>query len=103
MEKRFITPLNLKYKETSIIPWHLSYEADPDSLSEMIGGEVVKFEYIEKYDVDKPESLQALKIACKEVFGLEYSLVEAIWRMRRPDLPLKVWYKVNMHKQICLN
>lgn len=90
-------PVNIKYKEIYILPWHLSDEANPDSLYKCIGGEIVKMEYLAKYDTGKDyEELNNLSL---ELFGMDFAVMLAVWEKRRPDLPLKIWYKVKMHKQ----
>lgn len=99
MKKPFVALCNIKYKEYSILPWHLSYEGNPDWLFGCIGGEVVKMEYLAKYDIDKAEDMESLNEVCKELFGMEFNIMMAVWAKRRPDLPLKVWYKVKMHLQ----
>lgn len=90
---------HLKYNEVNILPWHLSNQSNPDTLYGCVGGEVVKMEYLEIYDRNIPEDAEALDSLCKDLFGMCFDLMLAIWHKRRPDLPLDIWYKVKMHLQ----
>lgn len=89
--------VNIKYNETYLLPWHLSDEENPDSLYQCVGGEVVKMEYLAKYDID--QDYEELDNVSHELFGMDFAVMMAVWKKRRPDLPLKIWYKVKMHKQ----
>lgn len=99
MERPFVVPYNIKYNQTSILPWHLAQEGNPDALYQCVGGEVVKMEYLGLYDAEEPEDAQALNELCRELFGMEFNIILAVWARRRHDLPLRGWYKVKMHLQ----
>lgn len=99
MERPFVTQSTLKYNDIYILPWHLHNIPDPDCLYKCVGGEVVKMEYLNEYNIDNQEDLVQLESLCRELFNIDFSLMRAIWEKRRPDLPLKIWYKVKMHLQ----
>lgn len=89
-------PLNLKYAPESIVPWHLTNESNPAQKMEMLGGEVVTWEYLQSYDSEADH--EELDAACKKLFGMTFAAVLVVWQRRRPDLELKKWYRVKMHK-----
>lgn len=99
MEKPFVPTFYVKYSETAILPWHMGCESDPDYLFKCLDGEVVKMEYLAKYDIDKAEDMEALNELCRELYGIEFNIMQVVWAKRRPDLPLKEWYKVKMNLQ----
>lgn len=56
-------------------------------------------EYLAKYDIDVPEDLEALTTLCRELYNMDFPIMRAVWAKRRPDQPLKIWYKIKMHLQ----
>lgn len=99
MENPIVLDCNIKYNEVYILPWHLSYEDNPDCLFRCVGGEVVKMEYIAKYNIDIPDDMDALNALSRELWGMDFSIMQSVYAKRRPDLPLKIWYKVKMNLQ----